>query len=79
MARRATARKGLTEDVGDSAGPFLGVTTSARGYTWRERLETGAANTAIAISQRHGLPELLGRVLAARGIGLDEVPDHSFQ
>ena len=75
MARRATARKGLTEDAGDSTGPFLGVTASARGYSWRERLETGAANTAIAISQRHGLPELLGRVLAARGIGLDEVPD----
>ena len=33
-----------------------------------------AAKTAIAISQRHGLPELLGRVLASRGVGLDDVP-----
>ena len=33
-----------------------------------------AAGTAVAISQRHALPELLGRVLAARGVGLDEVP-----
>ena len=33
-----------------------------------------AAKTATAISQRHDLPDLLGRVLAARGIGLDEVP-----
>ena len=56
------------------AGAFLGVTASARGFAWRERLDAAAAKTAIAISQRHGLPELLGRVLASRGIGLDEVP-----
>jgi single-stranded-DNA-specific exonuclease len=29
---------------------------------------------ATAISQRHGLPELMGSVLAARGIGFDAVP-----
>ena len=58
----------------DAAGAFLGVTASARGFAWRERLDAAAAKTAIAISQRHGLPELLGRVLASRGIGLDEVP-----
>ncbi len=75
MARRAIARKGPQQDVGGSADAFLSVTASARGFAWRERLETGAANIAIAISQRHGVPELLGRVLAARGIGLDEVPD----
>lgn len=57
------------------AQAYLGVTASARGYTWRERLAPGAANTAIAISQQHGLPELLGRVLAARGIAIDEVPN----
>ena len=56
------------------AGAFLGVTASARGFAWRERLDAAAAKTATAISQRHGLPELLGRVLASRGIGLDEVP-----
>jgi single-stranded-DNA-specific exonuclease len=53
---------------------FLGVTASARGLRWRERLEPAAAGTAVAISQRHGLPELLGRVLAARGVGLEEAP-----
>jgi len=47
---------------------------SARGFAWRERLDAAAAKTAIAIGQRYGLPELLGRVLASRGIGLDEVP-----
>ena len=31
---------------------FLGVTASARGYAWRERLEPGKVNAATAISQR---------------------------
>ncbi|MGE0024411.1 MAG: single-stranded-DNA-specific exonuclease RecJ [Hyphomicrobium sp.] len=52
---------------------FLGVTQSARGYMWREALEASRVKEAIAISQQHGLPELLGRVLAARGVGRDEV------
>ena len=52
---------------------FLGVVQSARGYRWRETLEPQQANEALAISQQHGLPELLGRVLAARGVRLDEV------
>jgi single-stranded-DNA-specific exonuclease len=52
---------------------FLGVTQSARGYRWQETLEPGRAKDATAISQQHGLPELLGRVLAARGVGLDNV------
>ena len=60
----------------DAAGsaPFLGVTMSARGYQWRERLSGEAQLRAAAISQRHGLPELLGRVLAGRGVALDDVP-----
>ncbi len=52
---------------------FLGVSSSARGYAWRERLPAAAHKLAAAISQQHGLPDLLGRVLAARGVGLDEV------
>ncbi len=54
-------------------GAFLGIAASAKGFAWRDRLDPGARNVATAISQRHGLPELLGRVLAARGIKLDEV------
>jgi len=56
------------------AAPFLGVSASARGYQWRERLSGEAQLRAAAISQRHGLPELLGRVLAGRGVALDDVP-----
>ena len=56
------------------AAPFLGVSASARGYQWRERLAGEAQLRAAAISQRHGLPELLGRVLAGRGVAVDDVP-----
>jgi single-stranded-DNA-specific exonuclease len=55
--------------------PFLGVAASARGLVWQERLSAEAQPLAAAISQRHGLPELLGRVLAARGIAPDDVPN----
>ncbi len=57
----------------DGSAPFLGVTRSARGYRWRERLQPGQRNLAVAIAQRFGLPDLLGRVLAARDVGLDDV------
>ena len=59
--------------VSDAESAFLGVTASARGLSWRDRLDPPTAKMAIAISQRYGLPELLGRVLAARGTGLDDV------
>lgn len=51
----------------------MGVATSARGFTWRERLTPETRARATAISQRHGLPELMGRVLAARGSTLESV------
>jgi len=66
------ARKPRPAERGDAG--YLGVTASARGMAWRERLDPAAAGTAVAISQRHALPELLGRVLAARGIGLADLP-----
>ncbi len=57
---------------GASAGPaaFLGVERSLTGRRWLSRL--GDERQALALSQRLGLPEMIGRVLAARGIGLDE-------
>lgn len=62
----------------DPSGAYLGVERSIKGLKWVERLDVaGQANaraTAEAISQRHGLPELLGRMLAARGVSLDGVP-----
>ncbi|MDQ0513029.1 single-stranded-DNA-specific exonuclease RecJ [Ancylobacter amanitiformis] len=52
---------------------FLGVSQSATGRFWRERLDVRGAQTTLAIVQRHGVPEILARVLAARGVGIDEV------
>ena len=69
----AVARR-MTQSSDETPGAFLGVESSARGFLWRERLVSSQRNTALAISQRHGIPELLGRVLAARGVGIDEVP-----
>ncbi|MFH1554893.1 MAG: single-stranded-DNA-specific exonuclease RecJ [Pseudomonadota bacterium] len=54
--------------------PFLGVTTSATGRTWRDRLDLRAAQSALAITQRYDLPELLARILAGRGVAIEEVP-----
>lgn len=49
------------------AGALLGVEQSARGFRWVERLDPGRTLVATSIAQANGLPELLGRVLAARG------------
>ena len=51
----------------DGAPALLGVEHSARGLRWVERLDQARGHAATAIAQAHGLPELLGRVLAARG------------
>lgn len=44
------------------------------GRSWRTR--SFAARDAQAIAEKNDLPELLGRVLAARGVGLDAVEDY---
>jgi len=52
---------------------FLGVAHSAGGRAWRDRLDARGAALALAIAQRHGLPELLARVLAGRKVEADAV------
>ncbi len=49
---------------------FLNVERSASARRWKARLDD--QRMAEAISQRHELPEIIGRVLAARGVGVDE-------
>ena len=66
------ARKLSLSELEEGA-PFLGVTKSLRELVWRDRLPAGGLAQAQAISQRHRLPELLGRVLAARDVGIDDV------
>ncbi|MBU6497584.1 MAG: single-stranded-DNA-specific exonuclease RecJ [Rhodospirillales bacterium] len=54
--------------------PALGVacSLSARRWVWREPDE----RIGLAIAQRLDVPELLGRLLAGRGIGLDAAADY---
>ena len=52
---------------------FLGVEKSATGRTWRDRLDERGQARALTIAQRSGVPELLARVLAGRGVEADEV------
>ncbi len=51
---------------------FLGVERSLTGRRWG--LRDGDDRLAATLAQRLDLPELVGRVLAARGIGLAEAP-----
>jgi single-stranded-DNA-specific exonuclease len=52
--------------------PFLGITNSALGRTWVERCDASQSTIALAIAQTHGLPDVLSRVLAGRGVGIHE-------
>jgi single-stranded-DNA-specific exonuclease len=51
---------------------FLGVEHSATGRQWRDRLDHRASQVALTMMQRHGFPELLARILAGRGVEVDE-------
>ncbi len=50
---------------------FLNITRSAKGQRWQSRLND--QRMAQAIAQTHDLPEILGRVMAARGVAVAEV------
>ena len=54
---------------------FLGVTQSLTGKLWRDRLDARGSAQALAIAQRHQLPEMLARVLAGRDVAIDDVAD----
>jgi single-stranded-DNA-specific exonuclease len=47
---------------------FLGVEKSARGRAWRDRLDARGTALALAIAQRQGVPDMLARILAGRGV-----------
>jgi single-stranded-DNA-specific exonuclease len=52
---------------------FLGVERSLTGRAWRERLDERGSALALSIAQRHGVDELLARVLAGRNVDVDQV------
>ncbi len=53
---------------------FLGVERSLTGRHWLERLDVAGGNAALAIAQRHQINDVVARVLAGRGVGVDEAP-----
>src|SRR5437588_3719838 len=59
-------------DGGMAAPAFLGIERSACGRRWRAPAATDGI--AAAIAERLQLPEIVARLLAARGIGLAEAP-----
>src|SRR5258705_3958369 len=52
---------------------FLGIERSLTGRRWAARLAD--ERTALAMAQRHGLPDAICRLLAAREVELEGVPD----
>jgi single-stranded-DNA-specific exonuclease len=54
------------------SGNILGVASSLKGRRWVGRGYND--RDALAIAQKHNLPEIVARVLAGRGVGLDDVP-----
>lgn len=57
----------------DSERFFLNVEKSVTGRAWKDRLDERGVQRALTIAQRHGLPELLARILAGRGVEPDAV------
>ena len=51
---------------------FLDVARSVSGRRWTDRLDAAGTNLALAMHQKHGLDELVARVLAGRGVSLEE-------
>lgn len=50
---------------------FLDVRESANGFAWEHRLDVRQENAALAIAQGLGLPDLVARILAGRGVTPD--------
>jgi single-stranded-DNA-specific exonuclease len=56
--------------------PFLDVTASLTGRAWVDRLGDAETRIAQAITQRTGMSEIVSRILAGRGVGIDEAEDY---
>ncbi len=63
----------MSEASRSERAAFLGVERSLTGRRWATRL--GDERLALAIAQRHGLPDAISRLLAARDVDLDSVAD----
>ena len=64
----------VIETKEENFSPLLGVEKSVTGKLWRARLVD--ERLALAFSQKFELPEIVARVIAARGVALDQ--GHEF-
>lgn len=70
-AARHARNRPETEENRAAGRAVLGVEQSFSGRRWTQRLSD--ERTAYAMAQAHQIPELLARILAGRGVGIDEV------
>jgi single-stranded-DNA-specific exonuclease len=56
--------------VASAPAAFLGIERSLTGRKWRQR--AGDDRAGLALAQQLGLPEIVGRLLAARGVGVEQ-------
>ncbi|WP_425329990.1 single-stranded-DNA-specific exonuclease RecJ [Terrirubrum flagellatum] len=52
--------------------PFLNVASSATGRVWRDRLDEPGRAQALMMTQQLGLSDAVARVLAGRGVAVDD-------
>jgi single-stranded-DNA-specific exonuclease len=58
--------------TGETERAFLGVEQSLSGQKWVARLDQAGENKAISIAQTTGLPDIVVRVLAGRGVAMGD-------
>ena len=56
----------MSDPARPATAPFLGISRSLAGKRWRQR--SGDDRLGMALAQRLGIPEVMGRIIAARGV-----------
>ena len=64
----------MAQPIDPAPQTFLNVEKSVSGQRWVSRLGQAGENRALAMAQLHGIPELIARVLAGRGVSVDDAP-----
>jgi single-stranded-DNA-specific exonuclease len=64
----------MAQPIDPAPQTFLNVERSVSGQRWVSRLGQAGENRALAMAQLHGMPELIARVLAGRGVTVEDAP-----
>jgi single-stranded-DNA-specific exonuclease len=71
MARDRRNVMAMAKSGGDDRA-FLDVEHSFSGQKWIARLDQAGENKAVSIAQTTGLPDIVARVLAGRGVAIKD-------